>query len=206
MFVVLEGTDGVGKTTQANLLCAHLKNRGRTVTYVQDPGHTTLGQILRGLLKDKSLPMLPITQALLFAAARAETSRVISEALDRGEDVVADRWLLSTMVYQGRVMGVPQDFIATLDRVCNSGVRPDFTILLTMSCEEAIARRVAETPTAADRFDSAGMEFQESLRKAYLDFAVVMPNTAVMAVDGRMIEDVHDGIKSICGLSEPCYQ
>lgn len=208
MFIVFEGADGVGKTKQARMLCDHLSAIGRKNMYVQDPGHTVLGLKLRAILKDKQQPISPMAQALMFAAARAETSLDISKKLDEGYDVVADRWLLSTLVYQGRLQGVPTPLIHSMDAMCNAGVRPDHTLLFTLPPETALQRRIAEGIDANDRFDTAGIEFQQKLQEAYLQFGAMMPGVTVYDVAGMSPDSVHDLVKNTIGLGspEPSYQ
>ncbi len=211
MFIVLEGSDGVGKSTQVEMLCDYLTAQGRNVLQVQDPGHTQLGKILRELLKDKNLAMRPVTQALLFAAARAETAKCIADHLDKGGDVVADRWLLSMLVYQGHVMHVPMSFLMEINFHCNCGVTPDKTILLTLPIEEAMRRRhgcensigSCASPAKEDRFDAAGSEFQEQLRGAYLSFANKLANVHTLDVTGFSRQSVHEQILEALGLLAP---
>src|SRR5262245_53289308 len=102
-YLVLDGPDGGGKSTQAELLCAWLRQRGRTVQHRREPGSTPVGEALRTLLLEPSTgDLLPLTEALLFSAARAElVAREIAPALQRGEDVVAERCYVATLVYQG---------------------------------------------------------------------------------------------------------
>jgi len=214
MFIVLEGADGVGKSTQARQLAATLEERGYCTMVVQDPGHTRLGRILRELLKDKTFDMRPVSQAFLFAAARAETAQVVAQHLEAGGVAIADRWTLSSYVYQGYVQGVDLSLVKHMADAANCGLVPDLTILLDMDVEEAYRRRhhlevsigscnspgsaACEPLPEADRYESQGLSFQQSLRDAYLRLARTMPNVQILPVDGYAVKSVHDQILELC--------
>jgi dTMP kinase len=138
-FVALDGIDGCGKTTQAKRLVDSLQAGGHPAFLVQDPGTTPVGKKLRELLLDKDLPMLPDTQALLFAAARRETVDIVKERMANDEVVVADRWTLSLLAYQGNLPGVSRTLILDLIRHCT--IQPNLYLVLDVDAETAFQRR-----------------------------------------------------------------
>jgi dTMP kinase len=164
-FVVLEGGEGVGKSTQAALLAKHL---GAVLT--REPGGTAIGESLRQLLLDPSLPA-PTARAetLLMLAARAEhVAQVIEPALAEGRDVVCDRYSGSTLAYQGYGRGLDPDELARLDRWATGGRQPDLVVLLDLPVEVAMKRLAA---SGADRFEGEGYEFWERVRLGFLRLA-----------------------------------
>lgn len=167
----------------------------RACLLIQEPGTTKLGLELRKLLKDASMPMQPLTQTLLFAAARAETSKLIAEQLALGSVVIADRWHLSTLVYQGEVQGVSLNTVMAILSVADLNLRPDLTVLLDIDPAIAAKRRAAEgVDVTQDRFEAEGLVFQQRLRKAYLDLAIYAPNLEVMHVDHMSPTALHNEI------------
>src|SRR5918996_686183 len=130
MFVTFEGLDGSGKTTQAELLRAHLVESGRDVVATREPGGTELGERIRSLLLEGP-EMSPWAEAALFAAARAElVDRVIAPALERGADVICDRYVDSSLAYQGTAGGLGGDEVRELNKRVRRGVMPDRPFLL----------------------------------------------------------------------------
>lgn len=196
MFIVIDGCDGTGKTTQTKLLGEWFTERGRNVLLIQEPGTTAVGMQIRKLLKDATLPMSPLGQTLLFAAARAETSKLIREHLAAGGVVIADRWHLSTIVYQGEVQGVPLKTVQQALQVAVGDLAPDLTIVLDIDPEIAMRRRAAEGgDVSKDRFESQGREFQERLRRAYISAAgTIGPNVEVLRIGDDSISSVHNEI------------
>jgi dTMP kinase len=161
LFVTLEGIDRSGKTTQARLLCEALGDRALAV---REPGGTVVGERVRELLKDRSIFVYSRTEALLFAAARAElVFEVIKPALEDGKIVVSDRFLDSSLAYQGGARGLGVDEVARVNEFATAGVRPDVTILLDLSPDAAAARAGVEV----DRFEQEGATLQERVRDAY---------------------------------------
>ena len=114
MFVCFEGMDGAGKSTQARMLYQRLKQDGVAAELVSDPGTTRIGAAIRQLVLESSAPITPAAQMLLFSAARAELASYITERLQVGVVVICDRWLLSTLVYQGEINKIPIDIIETI--------------------------------------------------------------------------------------------
>jgi dTMP kinase len=160
MFVTFEGLDGCGKTTQARLLAEAL---GDDALGVREPGGTEAGERVRAILKDPAVPLSPEAEALLFAAARAElVADVILPALASGRVVISDRFLDSSLAYQGGARGLGIDDVERINRFAARGLRPDLTFLLEISASEA-ALRAGES----DRFEDEGAELQEAVLSAY---------------------------------------
>lgn len=168
LFVTLEGVDRSGKTTQAQLLCAAL---GPETVCVREPGGTPVGERVRDLLKDPRLEPGPVAEALLFAAARAElVGRVIRPALEAGRSVVCDRFLDSSLAYQGEGRGLGREAVARLNELAVGGLTPDLTLLLAVD-PTAAARRAGEL----DRLESEGAALQERVARAYESLAAADP-------------------------------
>ena len=180
-FIAFEGADGAGKTTQARLLAAHLRGLDREVVEVREPGGTQAGEHVRTLLLDSTAPLGARTEALLFAAARAQlVEDVIAPALARGATVIADRFVGSSLVYQGVVRGVGADAVRAINDVGTGGLRPDATVLLAVTAEQAAERR---DPGSADRIEREPIEFHRNVIAAY-DDVLASGNGRLVRVDG----------------------
>ena len=142
MFISLEGLDGCGKTTQAALLAEAAERAGREVVRVREPGGTAAGERIRSLLLEPGLEIAPWAEALLYAAARAQlVDEVIRPALARGATVIADRYIDSSLAYQGCARGLGVDEVLEVNRVATDGLLPDRTVLLVLGAEDAAGRR-----------------------------------------------------------------
>ncbi len=171
MFVTFEGIDGSGKTTQVELLRAALEAEGRTVVATREPGGTPFGERLRELLLNGT-EMAPWAEAALFAAARAElVERVIRPALERGDDVLCDRYIDSSLAYQGIARGLGVDRVLALNLEATRGLLPDRTFLLLLGLEAA-ADRAGPTP---DRIERQGGDFRARVDTAYRELAELFP-------------------------------
>jgi dTMP kinase len=173
VFVSLEGIDRSGKTTQANRL---LEALGPDALLFREPGGTEVAERIRGLLKDPEIELDQRAELLLFCAARAElVSRVIRPALEAGATVVCDRFLDSTVAYQGVGRGLGVETVERLNEFAAAGCVPELTILLRISPEVAVARgqlRLAEgVEDGSDRFEAQGIEFQRAIAAAYDEIA-----------------------------------
>jgi dTMP kinase len=167
-FVVLEGGDGSGKSTQSARLAAWLRAEGRTVVETFEPGSGPTGAVLRELLLHGPEPVAPVTEALLMAADRAQhVAGEIEPALARGDWVVCDRYVPSSLVYQGVVRGLGVDVVEQLSAVATAGLAPDVVVLLDVSDAVADARRADES----DRLEREGSAFHASVRAAYRELA-----------------------------------
>lgn len=172
LLVVLEGVEGVGKTTQLRRLGLALSGAGgREVVMVREPGGTAVGDAIRRIvLDDTALDVAPRAEALLFMASRAQLVRdVVRPALARGAVVLADRFLLSTYAYQVAGRGLPEDAVRAANALATGGLVPSVNLLLTMSAEEGLRRAGARG--GHDRMELAGREFLERVADAFASFA-----------------------------------
>jgi dTMP kinase len=178
VFVTFEGADGSGKSTQAELLRASLAAEGRDVVLTREPGGTELGELIRTLVLDGP-DMAPWAEAALFAASRAQhVEEVIGPALLRGADVICDRYVDSSLAYQGLGRGLGVDEVLGLNLRATGGLLPDTTVLLLLDPETA-AVRAGES----DRLEREGDDFRRSVDLAYRELAERFPER-IVTIDG----------------------
>ena len=167
-FIVLEGGEGCGKSTQIAYLAARLRARGDEVVETFEPGATARGARLRSMLLDDDSSIDPRAELLLMAADRAQhVSEVVRPALARGAVVVSDRFVPSSLAYQGVGRGLGVNEVLAVSAFAQDGVVPDLVIVLDVSSDVAAQRR----PEARDRMERSGVEFHETVRAAYRDLA-----------------------------------
>lgn len=165
-FIVVDGIDGAGKSSQIQPLVSWLEARGRTVTTCRDPGATAAGDAIRAILLDRhEIHLVPTSEMLLYQAARAQlVAEVIRPALARGAWVVSDRYLLANVVYQGYAGGLDPDVIRRVGEIATGGLAADLVLVLDVDLATA-ARRLARP---LDKLESRGDEFRARLRAGYL--------------------------------------
>lgn len=176
MFVAFEGGDSAGKSTQAARLAEVLESDGHTVVRTREPGGTEIGEKLRSLVLDHGHgPIDARTEALIFAASRAaHVHQVILPALERGDVVICDRYIDSSVAYQGIGRGLGADSILDINLWAVEGLRPDLTVLLDVDHLEGRGRR-SSTPSGEDRLESEPDEFHQQIRAAFRDRAAANP-------------------------------
>jgi dTMP kinase len=172
LFVSLDGLDGTGKSTQCRLLAEWLRDRGLAVTECIDPGGTAVGDVVRDLLLHHRGELALPCEALLFMASRAQlVAEVIRPALEAGQAVVCDRFLLANVVYQGHAGGLDPGRLWEVGRFATGGVEPDLTLVLDLLPEVALARR--QRPP--DRLERRDADYQARVREGFLTEARRQP-------------------------------
>lgn len=189
-FLSFEGGEGVGKSTQIARVAEFLRGRGIDVVLTREPGGTAIGERLRELLLDKTLPaMHHDTELMLMYAARKEhIEQLIEPALADGRWVISDRFADASVVYQGYGRGIDLNRLAELDRWVLQGFKPDKTFLLDMPVEQGLAR--ARKRAELDRFESETLAFFERVRQGYLDCAAAEPDRFAVIDAAQPIEKV----------------
>ncbi|MEX0863731.1 MAG: dTMP kinase [Acidimicrobiia bacterium] len=179
-YIALEGVDGSGKSTVATALAERLEALGTKVIVVREPGGTTLGEVVRGLLLDsQSLDVW--AEVFLFAAQRAElAAELVKPALDAGTWVISDRTYYSSMAYQGNARGLGVDRVREINELGLRGVVPDLVFVLDVDPKEALSRQ-----NRPDRIGRESAVFQSRVREGYLALAAADPER-VIVIDGSM--------------------
>ncbi|MBL9124371.1 MAG: dTMP kinase [Planctomycetaceae bacterium] len=193
MFFSFDGVDGSGKSTQIALFADWLREEGYPVEVCRDPGSTSLGEAVRKILLDRSqLVIGPTSEMLLYMAARAQmVDEIIEPALAAGKVVVADRYLLANVVYQGHAGGVAVGEIWKVGAVATRGRMPDLTFLLDLPDDAAQARLHREL----DRMESRGSDFRRRLRAGYHAEAMRDVNRILVLDASQSIEAVQEQIR-----------
>lgn len=195
MFIALEGIDGAGKSTQIAAITQLCKRLGHGVTTCSDPGTTPAGtQIRQLLLGQHGIPIAPRTELMLFMAARAQlVAEIIEPALQRKSVVICDRFLLSSVVYQGYLGQIPPAEIWELGALVVKDTMPDVTLVLDLPAAVAATRSSA----APDRIESRGTDYLENVRRGFLREAAQHPQQ-IKVVDATQAADaVSQQIESI---------
>ncbi|MBI5970471.1 MAG: dTMP kinase [Deltaproteobacteria bacterium] len=204
-FITFEGVEGCGKSTQVELLKGYLEKKGFKVLLVREPGGTRLGEKVRAiLLNSEGDGMAPLTELFLYEACRAElVEKVIAPALKRGVFVICDRFVDSTVAYQGFGRGLKTD-IPLLNKLASNGLTPDVTFLLDLDPEIGLKRarkRISKTALKEDRFEKESLDFHKRVRKGFLKIAADTPKRVrVISGDGG-IPLIHNAICDIINKS-----
>jgi dTMP kinase len=196
VFVSFEGIDGSGKTTQARLLEEHLRVLGRDVVFTREPGGTDLGEELRRLVLNGP-EMSAWAEAAVFAASRAEhAAEVIRPALSRGADVVCDRFVDSSLAYQGIARGLGVDAVLQLNMTVLEGLLPDRTFVVALDAATATARLQGE-PDRIEREDTA---FHDEVSRAYEQLAERYPERIELLDGARAPEEIAADVRERLAL------
>jgi dTMP kinase len=176
-FVVFEGVNGSGKSTLMANLAATLRSEGRRVTTTHEPGHSSIGPKLRALLLEQGAAKISAeAELLLFSADRAQhLAEVVRPALSQGEIVLCDRYIYSTIAFQGYGRGLDRATIDSANEVATSGLRPDLVVLLDLDTDTAAQRIAIRKDGGQDRFEDEAREFQLRIRAGFLELADKLP-------------------------------
>ena len=193
MFFSIDGGDGTGKSTQIELFCQWLRQQGQQVVACRDPGSTPLGEVIRDLLLHRhDLEIGRRSEMLLYMAARSQlVTELIAPALQAGKTVVADRYLLANVVYQGYGGGLDVQALWEVGRVATGGLMPALTMVLDLPAEVAAAR-IQRNP---DRMEMQGLEFHTRVREGFLTEARRQPEQIVVVDASRPIDIVQEGLR-----------
>jgi dTMP kinase len=191
MFITFEGVDGSGKSTQVRLLAEQLRGEGRDVLATREPGGTGFGERVRELiLGDEELA--PWAEAALFTAARAQlVDQVIRPALARGQDVLCDRYLDSSLAYQGLARGLGVERVLEINLAATGHLLPDRTFLILVPLDQAVLRR----GTAPDRIEREGDDFVARVESAYRELADIFAQRIVTVDGNRPPEEIAKDIR-----------
>ncbi|MEO0048871.1 MAG: hypothetical protein RL556_203 [Actinomycetota bacterium] len=196
LFISFEGIDGVGKSTQANLLEQFLIENGQQVTRTFEPGGTKLGQEIRNLLLHRKGAVAPRAEALLYAADRAHhVAAVVRPALEAGQIVLTDRYFDSSVAYQGAGRSLSEAEIREISMWATGSLLPDLTVLLDLEASAAAARRET-TGEAPDRLEQEKIEFFEAVREGFLRLASAEPNRFLVVDASSSVEQMQSQIRS----------
>ena len=197
MFISFEGQDGSGKTTQAGLLAAWLGEQGHEVVQTREPGGTPLGEAIRDVVLH-GLDMTPWAEATLFASSRAEhVARVIRPALDRGAWVICDRYIDSSLAYQGIARGLGVEQVLQLNLGVTGGLLPAKTFVLALDIEAARSRQ----GEYLDRIEREDAEFRQVVADGYRELAIIFPKRVTL-LDGSqppdaIAEEVREQVRAL---------
>lgn len=193
MFITFEGPDGAGKTTQIALLAKRLEAEGRTTVTTREPGGTLIGARIRSLLLDSDDAMSAAAEAYLMTADRAEHVRqVIRPALKRDVMVISDRYLDSTLAYQGGGRGLPLEALRALQQLATGGLQPSITVLLDLPVEAGLARKFQDN--AVNRLDRESVEFHERVASTFRALAQSEPTRWCVVDATQTIGMVHTAV------------
>ena len=207
--ITFEGAEGSGKSTQASLLYGYLVSKKKRVMYVREPGGVRISEAIRRVLLDvKNKEMNDICETLLYMAARSQlVTEVIAPALKKGTIVLCDRFLDSTIVYQGLGCGVDVDFIKQVGKVVTQGIKPDLTFLFDIEIKKGLFRK----GKVKDRIEGRSLPYHSKVRRGYLELARQEPHRIKVIPVGKskgldrskeeIQEEVRRWVERVVGLS-----
>lgn len=186
MFITIEGIEGAGKTTLAEALAEKLRDVGHTVVVTAEPGGGPVGDSIRKILLDPANSIVSRAELLLFEAARAQhVETVIRSALESGATVICDRYIDSSIAYQGAARGIGVEMVETLNDFATGGLKPDLTILLDLPASEGLKRQ-----TKVDRVSAESLVFHEAVRQGFLNAAAREPERFIVIDASQSFEEV----------------
>ena len=193
-FIVLEGPDRCGKSTQAKLLLNHFIEQGRDVLLTREPGGTPTAERIRQLVLEPGVEITPMTELLLYEASRAQhTQEKILPALEAGKVVICERYTMSTCAYQGYGRGIDLKIIETLNRIATLGLKPDLTLVFLMSDKYFTERGEY---LFSDRLEQEDLAFRQKMRRGYLDMIQHTPHAYLVDAD-KNIQDIQAHVREL---------
>ena len=195
IFITMEGPDGSGKSTQIDLLKEYLESEGYDVLITREPGGTTISEAIRGIILNKDYSeMSPVTEMLLYASARAQLiAEVIGPVLDKGGAVISDRFVDSSLVYQGMARGLGVDAVYEVNKQAIGKYMPDVTFMLDLPAEVGISRK--KDQKELDRMEMESLDFHRKVAEGYRKLADKFPER-IETIDATLpIENISDLIK-----------
>jgi len=204
-FIVLDGVEGCGKSTQLERLATALRELGEDPVVTHEPGGTPVGEAIRSVLLSPEYPQMTVlTEMLLFCASRAQhVQQVIMPALDEGRRVLCDRFSAATFAYQGYAGGGGAEMVEQLDAWATGGLVPDLTVILDLPVEEGLRRKFGEqwreAPTMGDRIEQNDPEYHRLVREGFLAYADRYPERTVVVDADREPDEV---FAELAGLLE----
>ncbi|MBP7163597.1 MAG: dTMP kinase, partial [Candidatus Omnitrophica bacterium] len=193
VFITFEGSEGSGKSTQAAMICKYLKDKGRPALHLREPGVVKISETIRRILLDvRNSGMTKECETLLYMAARAQlVEEKVLPALKQGQVVLCDRFLDSTVAYQGYGNGVDINFIKDIGRMVTQGLVPDLTFLFDIETEKGLER----TGQNKDRIELRSLHYHNRVRKGYLRLAQEEPGRIKIIRVNKSKEDIHALVK-----------
>jgi len=198
-FITFEGSEGCGKSTQSKMLFGYLKAKGLKVTYLREPGGVKVSEIIRKILLDCKNKISPLAETLLYMAARAQVvEEIIKPELCAGKTVVCDRFMDSTIAYQGYGLGIDIKLIKSIGNFATQGIAPDLTIFLDLPVKSGLKHR----DNCKDRIEQRSVSYHEKVRKGYLALAKGQPRrikiVKVQEDKFKTQEKVREIVNAIC--------
>jgi dTMP kinase len=195
LFIAFEGGEGVGKSTQVDRLAGWLRDRGHDVVVTREPGGTELGAQVRDVLLTSTAPIAPRAELLLYCADRAQhVDAVIRPSLARGRVVISDRYVDSTLAYQGGGRDLPDQDVLAVAHFATGGLAPDLTVLLDL--DPAVGLQRAARRSAPDRLEAAAPQFHHAVRTAFLALAGQDPDRYVVLDAATGEDEVADAVRA----------
>jgi dTMP kinase len=195
-FITFEGGDGTGKSTQVKRLAAALEAKKIAAIVTREPGGSPGAEEIRALvLRGDPARWNPLTEALLFYAARADhTERLIKPALADGKWVISDRYSDSSYAYQGGGRGLARETVRRIESIAIDDFKPDLTIILDMDVEAGLKRSLARQGNPETRFEEMDLAVHERMRKTFLDIARRSPDRCIVIPADREVDEVADAV------------
>jgi dTMP kinase len=197
IFIVFEGPEGSGKTTQIKLLSKYLKKQNYDFVLTREPGGTKVAELVRKIILTTGNTISPLTELLLYESSRAQhVDEIIKPNLEKGKIVVSDRFYDASIAYQGYGRGIDINLVKQLNNIATQGVKPDLTILLDISVEKGLAR-VLSGRKKVDRLEQETISFHKKIRSGYLKIAKERNDIVVINVEDKEKNVVHKEILEV---------